>query len=163
MLLHYIISCQFFFSKLQFDSFQTFSSSFLSVSFCLPTRTSLYLLSLYEYFTLLLPLVRDAGHWALIVWTQCGCCGMQPLAVQCVVTGVWLLTPAGRLSVCPFVHQFSDTWPLITLLHPHADIRDQAARFSFLGKVLCSHLSFEGVTYLLCCIYYIGAKLLKYF
>lgn len=62
-------------------------------------RPSLYLLSLCEYFTLLLPLVRDAGDWALIVCTQCGCCGMRLPGVWCVVTGVWLLTPAGRLPV----------------------------------------------------------------
>lgn len=61
---------------------------------------SLHLLSPCEYFTLLLPLVRDAGDWALIVCTQCGRCGMWLLAVRCVVTGVWLLTPAGRLPVC---------------------------------------------------------------
>lgn len=38
--------------------------------------------------------------WALIVSTQCGCCGMRLLGVWCVVTGVWPLMPAGRRTVC---------------------------------------------------------------
>lgn len=65
-----------------------------------PSFPSLYLLSPCEYFTLLLPLVRDARDWALIVCAQCGRCGMRLLGVWCVVIGVWLLTPASRLPVC---------------------------------------------------------------
>lgn len=65
-----------------------------------PPRPFLYLLSLCEYFALLMPLVRDARDWALIVCTQCGCSGMRLLGVWCAVIGVWLLTPASRLHVC---------------------------------------------------------------
>lgn len=87
----------------------------LTSQFCPHPCPSLYLLSLCEYFKLLLPLVRDAGDWALIVCMQCGCCGMQLPGVWCVVTGVWPLTPAGRLLVCLFGY----TWPAVTLPSPH--------------------------------------------
>lgn len=87
------------------------------------THPSFYLLSPCEYFTLLLPLVHDAGHWALIVCTQCGCCGMRPVGVRCVVTGVWLLTPASRLPVCLSVGSVTpDQW-LHRCAHTHKHAR----------------------------------------
>lgn len=86
------------------------------------THPSFYLLSPCEFFTLLLPLVHDAGHWALIVCTPCGCCGMRPVGVRCVVTGVWLLTPASRLPVCLSVGSVTpDQWlHRCTHTHKHA-------------------------------------------
>lgn len=60
-----------------------------------------YLLSLCEYFALLLPLVRDAWDWVLIVFPWCGHCGMRLPDVWCVVTGVWPLTPSWPPACLP--------------------------------------------------------------
>lgn len=117
-----------FYNFLYHINFYIILSEFLHL-----TRTCLYLLSLCEYFTLLLPLVRDAGHWALIVWTQCGCYGMQPSGVRCVVTGVWLLRPAGRPSVC-----LSSVSPSVQL-HLTADDIDAPTRSQWRTSVLFLH------------------------
>ena len=66
-------------------------------SYCL-----LYLLSPCEYFTLLLPLVRDAPG----LRPHCvgrGCLGMQAPGAWCAMTRVWPLTPACRplAGPCP--------------------------------------------------------------
>lgn len=60
-----------------------------------------YLLSPCEYFALLLPLVRDAWDWVLIVFPWCGHCGMRLPDVWCVVTGVWPLTPSRPPACLP--------------------------------------------------------------
>lgn len=60
-----------------------------------------YLLSQCEYFALLLPLVRDAWDWVLIVFPWCGHGGMRLPDVWCVMTGVWLLTPSRPPACLP--------------------------------------------------------------
>lgn len=100
-------------------------SSVLTSQVC--SRLSLCARSLCEYFKLLLPLVRDGGDWAAIVRMQRGCCGMRLPGVWCVMTGVWLLTPAGRLHVCLFCY----TWPAVTSPDPHIQIVTHARTHAY--------------------------------
>ncbi|RXN31164.1 hypothetical protein ROHU_017236 [Labeo rohita] len=89
-------------------------------------------LSLFEYFTLLLPLVRDAGLSSHCVHA-CGSAGMRALGVWCDGAGVWPLTP-----VCPPVpaclSQHAAVWTHLT----EAGITHMAARVVSLPRLLRS-------------------------
>lgn len=69
-------------------------------------------LSLFEYFTLLLPLVRDAGLSSHCVHA-CGSAGMRALGVWCDRACVWPLTPVcPPVPACLSQHAvFGHTWP----------------------------------------------------
>lgn len=56
-----------------------------------------------------------SAHCAYAVWV------LRYVApgVWCVVTGVWPLTPAGRLPVCLSVCLYRYTWPALTSPYPH--------------------------------------------
>ncbi len=66
-------------------------------------------LSLFEFFTLLLPLVRDAGLSSHCVHA-CRSAGMRALGVWCDRACVWPLTPVCP-PVCLSTLLFGHTWP----------------------------------------------------
>ncbi len=89
-------------------------------------------LSLFEFFTLLLPLVRDAGLSSHCVHA-CRSAGMRALGVWCDRACVWPLTP-----VCPPVpaclSQHAAVWTHLT----EAGITHMAARVLSLSRLLPS-------------------------
>lgn len=82
-----------------------------------PSFPSLYLLSPCEYFTLLLPLVRDARDWALIVCTVWALRYATPRRVVCRDRRV--AADASQPPACLSVFLFGYTWPALTLAYPH--------------------------------------------